>query len=507
MAENREPLLKRVYHDDCPGCEVDQRKEANRGMPYKVFIHVWLVTLCAALPISSLFPFLYFMIRDLHVAKRVEDIGFYAGFVGSSFMLGRALTSVLWGIVADRYGRKPVIVIGIVTVVIFNTLFGLSTSYWMAIVTRFLLGCLNGLLGPIKAYSVEVAPKEYQAVGISLVTTAWGIGLVIGPSLGGILAQPAEKYPNIFLETPFWKVEMPHIISFIYLLYLQIHIISKLNCRFPYFLPCLCISLFAVAVLPSCYWLPETLHNHREIQTENLTTEALEASFHGSEEKLGEGNDAASNKSLFTNWPLMSSIIAYCVFSLHDMAYSEIFPLWCESDGKYGGLGFSSQDVGWVLALSGFCLLLFQLLIYPPVEKLFGCVNLSRAASVLSIPLIASFPFLTALSGFELTLTVNCASVLKNILSVAIITGLFILQNNAVLQHQRGAANGISMSAQSLFKAVGPATAGAIFSWAQKRHSSFLPGNHMVFFILNVVEFVGLLMTFKPFLAYSTEGT
>ncbi|KAG0495210.1 hypothetical protein HPP92_006204 [Vanilla planifolia] len=73
-------------------------------------------------------------------------------------------------------------------------------------------------------------------------------------------------------------------------------------------------------------------------------------------------------------------------------------------------------------------------------------------AQVLSIPLIASFPFLTALSGFELTLTVNCASVLKNILSVAIITGLFILQNNAVLQHQRGAANGLSMSAQSCSK-------------------------------------------------------
>jgi hypothetical protein len=35
--------------------------------------------------------------------------------------------------------------------VVFNTLFGLSVSYWMAIATRFLLGALNGLLGPIKA--------------------------------------------------------------------------------------------------------------------------------------------------------------------------------------------------------------------------------------------------------------------------------------------------------------------------------------------------------------------
>ncbi|KAF7848450.1 hypothetical protein BT93_L1939 [Corymbia citriodora subsp. variegata] len=39
------------------------------------------------------------------------------------------------------------------------------------------------------------------------------------------------------------------------------------------------------------------------------------------------------------------------------------------------------------------------------------------------------------------------------------------------------------------------------FSWAQKRQdAAFLPGNHMIFFILNVVEAIGVLMTFKPFL-------
>lgn len=39
-------------------------------------------------------------------------------FEGSAFMLGRALTSVLWGIVADRYGRKPVIIMGTISVLV-----------------------------------------------------------------------------------------------------------------------------------------------------------------------------------------------------------------------------------------------------------------------------------------------------------------------------------------------------------------------------------------------------
>ncbi|KAK9912497.1 hypothetical protein M0R45_036359 [Rubus argutus] len=102
-------------------------------------------------------------IRDFHIAKRVEDIGFYAGYVASSYMLGRALASVFWGIVADRYGRKPVIIIGTIAVVTLNTLFGLGVNYWMAITTRFLRGSLNGLLGPMKAYASEVFPEEHQA--------------------------------------------------------------------------------------------------------------------------------------------------------------------------------------------------------------------------------------------------------------------------------------------------------------------------------------------------------
>jgi len=298
------PLLEKVttaaYWDGCPGCAVERRKAASPGVPYGNFLYVWIVTLCTSLPISSLFPFLYFMIRDLHVAKRTEDIGFYAGFVGASFMFGRCLTSTAWGIAADRIGRKPVVMFGIFSVVVFNTLFGLSVSYWMAIATRFLLGALNGLLGPIKAYAIEVCRPEHEALALSLVSTAWGIGLIIGPALGGYLAMPAENFPNVFSP-------------------------DSLFGRFPYFLPCLCTSGFAAAVLISCIWMPETLHKHKVSETGNQSIEALEAPLIDPKEKVEESGSMGSKKSLFRNWPLMSSIIMYCVFSFHDMAYTEVY--------------------------------------------------------------------------------------------------------------------------------------------------------------------------------------
>uniref|UniRef100_A0A7N0TM52 Major facilitator superfamily (MFS) profile domain-containing protein n=1 Tax=Kalanchoe fedtschenkoi TaxID=63787 RepID=A0A7N0TM52_KALFE len=147
-----EVLLEKHYVEVCPGCKVDMRKLSNSGFPMKELFSMRLVVLCNALPISSLYPFLYFMIRDFHVAKRDEDIGYYAGYVGAALMLGRVFTSVFWGVIADRYGRKPVIIFGIVSVIILNTLFGLSINIWMALATRFLLGLFNGLLGPIKVY-------------------------------------------------------------------------------------------------------------------------------------------------------------------------------------------------------------------------------------------------------------------------------------------------------------------------------------------------------------------
>ncbi|PON89738.1 Major facilitator, partial [Trema orientale] len=359
-------------------------------------------------------------IRDFHIAKTEKDIGYYAGFVGSSFMFGRFLTSFLWGILADRYGRKPVIIFGTFSVVIFSSLFGLSTNIWMAVSMRLLLGSCCGILGPS--------------------STAWGIGLVIGPALGGFLSQPAEKFPQIFSK-------------------------ESLFGRFPYFLPCLLISIFALAVSILCFWLPETLHFHTKNEEElEEILDSLEASTCGSEPTKWQEHEEkypTSQRSLLKNWPLMSAIIVDCVFQLHDMAYAEIFPLWAVSPKKYGGLSYSSADVGKVLAIAGFGLLFFQLGFYPLVERNFGPILGVRFGAVITIALLTSYPFIAKLSGLTLTLVIGSASMMKNVMAVSITAGLFLLQNRAVTQSQRGTATGISMSAMSLFKSFGPISGGS----------------------------------------------
>ncbi|RDY13687.1 Protein ZINC INDUCED FACILITATOR-LIKE 1, partial [Mucuna pruriens] len=392
---------------DCPGCKVDQAKELSQGqgVPVRDFN---IAKIEADISCYAVLPF--FDVFNNSCKLFISDACMIKNVVGFAFMLGRCLTFVLWGIVADRYGRKPVIIIGIVAVVIFNTLFGLSTSFWMAVIMRFLLGSLNGLLGPMRAYATELFREEHQDIALST-----GTALIVGPALGGYLAQPAEKYPHIFPKNSFWD-------------------------KFPYFLPNFIISVFATIVAIGCIWIPCIFHIN--IVVKMLAGNPSQPKFGSS----GVGNKIIQkNENLFLNWPLMSSIIIYCVFSLHDIAYQEVFSLWAVSPRRLGGLNFTTDDVGNVLSISG--------------------------------------------------------ASLEPTIDITIITGLFLLQNRAVEQHQRAAANGISITCMSLCIAIGPATGGAVVTWSQKRmHSSFLPGTNMVFFALNLVEGLGILLMFKPFL-------
>ena len=88
------------------------------------------------------------------------DQGYRAGFIASSFMVGRMLSSSLWGPWSDRHGRRPVLVIGCLTIAITSVAFGFSFAYWWTIVIRFLGGLGNGITAAAKTCTAEVAPHS-----------------------------------------------------------------------------------------------------------------------------------------------------------------------------------------------------------------------------------------------------------------------------------------------------------------------------------------------------------
>lgn len=147
---------------------------------------LFMASLTSALPLTGLYPYVALMVVEFGAAPDIDHAGYYSGYIVSAFMIGRLLTSYYWGSVADRIGRKPIIAISCFAISILSILFGMSVNLWMAILTRFFLGLLNPLNSVVKTMTSELCSRKYQPIAMSIGVGAWSVGLVVGPTIGGI---------------------------------------------------------------------------------------------------------------------------------------------------------------------------------------------------------------------------------------------------------------------------------------------------------------------------------
>ena len=114
----------------------------------------------------------------------------------SPFM--QLLFAPIWGDVSDRRGRKPVLLIGILGYAISMLLYGLATQLWMLFVARGIGAILSAATLPTTyAYVSDSTSEEDRGGGIGILGAAMGLGVVLGPALGGLLATDS-------LSTPFF---------------------------------------------------------------------------------------------------------------------------------------------------------------------------------------------------------------------------------------------------------------------------------------------------------------
>jgi DHA1 family multidrug resistance protein-like MFS transporter len=118
------------------------------------------------------------------------------GWLMSTYSLMQLIFAPLWGMLSDRVGRKPVISIGILGYSISLLMFGLATQFWMLFLARTLSGILSSATLPTAmAYIGDNTPEQERGGRMGQLGAAMGIGVVLGPLLGGWLSTDTLSLP------------------------------------------------------------------------------------------------------------------------------------------------------------------------------------------------------------------------------------------------------------------------------------------------------------------------
>lgn len=160
------------------------------------------------------------MIESFDVPK--SKVARWAGITSAVFSLSQAATGIFWGRASDRFGRKPVIMVGLLCTMLACLLFGFSRSLPWAIAARAFAGSVNGNVGIIRTTVAELVPqKELQPKAFSIMPLVWTIGTIIGPALGGTLANPSAKHTRFFGRSDFFErypFSLPNMVASLFFL-------------------------------------------------------------------------------------------------------------------------------------------------------------------------------------------------------------------------------------------------------------------------------------------------
>ncbi len=158
-------------------------------IPWRRNLYLLLfVQLMSTAGFSLVFPFLPLYVRELGIATR-GSVEFWSGAVFSAQAFVMMLAAPVWGSLADRYGRKPMLVRATLGGAVLMILMGLAQSAEQLTVLRAIQGGVTGVISAATALAASTVPKEKSGSAMGLLQMGrWG-GIALGPILGGIIGD------------------------------------------------------------------------------------------------------------------------------------------------------------------------------------------------------------------------------------------------------------------------------------------------------------------------------
>lgn len=434
-----------------------------------------------------------------------NEVGKWAGVCAAVFSMCQALMGIPWGRFSDRYGRKPAILLGLSSTMLTTLLWGFSKGLPMAIIARALAGAGNGNVGILRTSVAEMVPwKELQPRAFSIMPLVWNVGSILGPSIGGALAnpfnvKPGEQRPNASLLEMF-PYALPNIVGAVFfsigittgILFLEetlegagpdqrkdygLMLGKKLVGGFKY----IYVRAKRLVGFQGKDVQPESPNGETEPLLKRKAVEDEEDSLAFEvKPKLPPPHwREVLNRQAFVN------LVVYALLAMHAMAFDQLIPVFAQHDPlgtpdstpyspplKFaGGFGLSSYQIGLMSTCYGISGIFVQFFVFPPLCRRLGVLYLLKISACI-------FPILYILTPFTALLPTTQWQVgcMFTIMALKCLCGIFafpcstiLLTNSASSLRTLGTLNGIATSASAVGRAAGPAMAGVIFSVGVKK--------------------------------------
>ena len=149
---------------------------------------MWIAQTISIVGFSFTTPFTPLFLRDLGI-QRQEDLILWSGAMNAGSAIVMAITAPLWGVVADRYGRKPMVLRAMIGGAVVIGLMSLAPNAHALFALRVIQGALTGTVTASVALVASITPRDRLGFSLGLMQTAVFSGSSFGPLLGGITAD------------------------------------------------------------------------------------------------------------------------------------------------------------------------------------------------------------------------------------------------------------------------------------------------------------------------------
>ncbi|ORY24489.1 MFS general substrate transporter [Naematelia encephala] len=435
-----------------PGPSVPPPKPEPTPLPMGQILLLSLTRVSEPISFSVLLPFVNQMVLSTGEVT-VEEVGYAAGWLETCFSLTQIVFLMLWSRAADAWGRKPVLLCALAGAMISCTLFGFAKHMWQMYAIRVLGGVFGANAAVIRTLFAENCDRTNMATAFAYFSFAASVGGLVGPTIGGALANPVERFPRLFGQ-------------------------SKLFSEHPFVLPCMVVSAYVGGTILLCLLYLREPH-HRE------------------NSKGGSSKPSTMSIRESLKPPMPRMLVIYAVTVTASFCQGALVPLHLFTPINLGGLNETPSQIALVSAISALFSAIWMLLLMPKLDRRLGTKRLfiycSAATPVMMVlPVIANAFARTGhfgMSYFALFLFICIGSG-----AGMTFTSVQVLLNSTAPAGGISTVNGVAQMIAGATKSVGPGIISSIYAFGV---SNQILAGYLAWVVMTVIGVILLAASFR----------